>query len=117
MPKESVGDPETLQMRYRASKETFTIAYTPTGFIVQVEEPGFDPLPLLSDDDTQALARRIFKGAQDLKIVSTNATATTAEGVGKVGKDSQASYLNDMTWQQDSGRVIFYLKKPAPTKP
>lgn len=117
LPKERNGGLEAAQVRYEVDQQILTVTYTPTEIIVQVEQPGFDPLPLLSDDDTQALARRIFKGAQDLKIISTNATATTATGVGKVGKDSQASYLNGMTWQQDSGRVIFTLKKPAPVKP
>ena len=113
IPPERTNGNAELQLCYKIKDQTITVRQTSTITIIQVEKPGLDNLALLSDEETERLIQQIFRNSDGLKILTTNASATMAEGFAKVRADSKAPWLNRIHWWQDSGRVIFYLPQDA----
>lgn len=113
IPLERTNGNAVLQLSYKLNGQTITVRQTSTVTIIQVEKPGLDYLAPLSDEETEKLVQQLFRDSDGVKILTTNATATMAEGFAKVAAESKAPWLNRLHWWQDSGRVIFYLPQDA----
>ena len=113
VPASRINGLQCIQVKYESMNKLITINHSATFSSIQIEEQGTDAKPPLSDEDTEKLLQQIFRNSDGVKILTTKATETTAEGFAKVGADSKAPWLNRMHWWQDSGRVIFYLPLDA----
>lgn len=113
VPASRINGLQCIQVKYESKNKLITINHSSTLSSIQIEEQGTDAKPPLSDEDTEKLLMEIFRNSGGVKILTTNATATMAEGFAKVAADSRSPWLNRLHWWQDSGRVIFYLPQDA----
>jgi len=113
LPGDTGGKPDMLRMRYSVDECIITLTQTACVFAIEAAFEEFtDGESTQSAQPTESLARRFFRGADDIVLVTKTRHGNRTTGITEIKHRSpRENWLNHVVWWCEANKVGFYFLK------